>query len=296
MAQLDPVDIFKRLSIDIPAGLRESFVVVGSLAAAYEFRKSLQGRAVNTKDADIVVHPAGNVESAQSMACALLDHGWRRTDNCTPRPDPDPTDKLWAIRLMPENSSDYFVELLNVPREGQTKPKQWIPVQLSDGWYGLPSFMFMGLTLHDKRTSAEGLFYASPAMMALGNLLSHRRITVAEKIQSGTFRGLRRCSKDLGRVLTLAWLAEDEGSATAQWGDQWNDAIRACFPETWLDHSRHAGAGLRELLEDDELMAEAAQTTEIGLLSGKDIDVAALRAVGRRLLADVIKGFENQHE
>jgi hypothetical protein len=294
VAQLDPVNIFKRLSSDIPADLRESFVIVGSLAAAYEFRRSLQGRAVNTKDADIVVYPAGNVESAQSMACALLGHGWRRTDNCRPKPAPDPTDELWAIRLMPANSSDYFVELLNVPSEGQTRPKQWIPMQLPDGWYGLPSFKFMGLTLHDKRTSAEGLSYASPAMMALGNLLSHRRITTAEKIQSGTFRGLRRCSKDLGRVLTLAWLAED--SVTAQWGDQWNDAIRACFPETWLDHSRRAGAGLRELLKDDELMEEAAKTTEIGLLSGKNIDVTALRAVGRRLLADVIKGFENQHE
>ena len=294
MARLDPVDIFKRLSIDIPADLRENFVIVGSLAAAYEFRKSLQGRTVNTKDADIVVYPAGDVDSAQNMACALLAHGWRRTDNCTPKPAPDPTDKLWAIRLMPANSSSYFVELLNVPREGQTEPKQWIPMELSDGWYGLPSFKFMGLTLHDKRTSAEGLYFASPAMMALGNLLSHRTMATAEKIQSGTFRGLRRCSKDLGRVLTLALLAED--SVTAQWGDQWNDAIRACFPETWLDHTRRASAGLRELLQDDELMEEAAQTTEIGLLSGKDIDVTALRAVGRRLLADVIEGFENQQE
>ncbi|MBT3202341.1 MAG: hypothetical protein HN350_20770, partial [Phycisphaerales bacterium] len=86
MARLDPVDIFNRLSSDIPADLRNSFVIVGSLAAAYEFRKNLQGRAVNTKDADIVVYPAGNVESAQSMACALLDHGWRRTENCTPKP------------------------------------------------------------------------------------------------------------------------------------------------------------------------------------------------------------------
>ena len=292
MARLDPVDIFNRLSSDIPADLRNSFVIVGSLAAAYEFRKNLQGRAVNTKDADIVVYPAGNVESAQSMACALLDHGWRRTENCTPKPAPDPSDELWAIRLMPANSNDYFIEFLNVPGEGQTTPKQWIPMKLPDGWYGLPSFMFMGLTLHDKRTSAEGLYYASPAMMALANLLSHRRITITEKIQSGAFRGLRRCAKDLGRVLTLAWLAED--CVTTQWGDQWNDAIRACFPVTWLDHTRRAGAGLRELLEDDELMEEAVHTTEIGLLSGKDIDVTALRAVGRRLLADVIEDFENQ--
>jgi hypothetical protein len=286
MAELDPVRIFKRLASDIPARLRQHIIVTGSLAAAYEYRVKLQSQAVNTKDADLIVHPAGNVISAQGMAERLLNLGWRPTAHCFPTPKPSPADRLRAIRLMPPGSSDYFVELLNVPAEGQDEPKRFIPVQLRDGWYGLPSFRYMGVTALFAKVSKEGLEYADPSMMALANLLAHPRIA-DDEIESGEFTGIRRCAKDLGRVIALAALAGRE--ATAAWVGPWREALATCFPRSSAELARRAGTGLRAMLEDDEVMEQAQRTTEAGLLKGRGHDVAALRAFGERLLVDAIE-------
>jgi len=52
--------------------------------------------------------------------------------------------------------------------------------------------------------------------------------------------------------------------------------------------------GLRQMLADDDVMEQARQTTEVGLLNGKNYDVAALRGFGERLLDDAIKEFEKE--
>lgn len=291
MAALDPVRIFQTLCADIPAHLRKHVIVTGSLAAAYEFRVKLQSAAVNTKDADLVVHPAGDTTSAQDMCRRLLGLGWRPTENCLPFPSPDPPDRLRAIRLLPPGSNLYFIELLNVPGEEQEIPMRWIPVQLHDGWYGLPSFKFMGLTAHFSKLSQEGVEYAAPAMMALANLLSHPEIS-DDEIESGEFRGLRRCAKDLGRVIALSSLAGRDDTAT--WVPLWRRALERCFPKTWRALARRTGDGLRAMLSDDDAMEDARKTIESGLLAGKGYDVPALRAFGERLLVDAIDAFEGQ--
>ena len=131
--------------------------MTGSLAAAYAFKIRLRGQAVNTKDADLLVHPAGNVNAAQHLAERLLDLGLAPTDQCKPLPElPDDAGKLWAIRLMPPASDDYFIEFLNVPVEEQAESKRWIPVRLNGGWYGLPSFKFMGLLAWSRRRWTKG--------------------------------------------------------------------------------------------------------------------------------------------
>ena len=130
-----------------------------------------------------------------------------------------PADALRAIRLHPEASREYFIELLALPKTGQREPLVWIPVRLPDGWYGAPSHRFMCLTAVNRVRSAEGLDYASPAMMALANLLSHPTIgphRMSEPI-AGTW--ILRSAKDLGRVLALAWLSGRGG--TAAWLDLW---------------------------------------------------------------------------
>jgi hypothetical protein len=162
MSKLDPVILFRTLCKDIPQDLRRDVFVTGSLAAAYAFKVRLAGQAINTKDADLLIHPAGNVDSARKMAERLLAMGWRPTDQCKPLAEmPDDVEQLWAIRLMPPGSSDYFIEFLNVPVEEQAAIKLWIPVQLNGGWYGLPSFKFMGLLTWFRRASDEGLEYAA---------------------------------------------------------------------------------------------------------------------------------------
>lgn len=287
MSKLDPVLLFRTLCKDIPEDLRTDVFVTGSLAAAYAFKVRLAGQAVNTKDADLLVHPAGNVDSARQMAERLMTIGWRPTDQCRPLAElPDDPAKLWAIRLMPPGSSEYFIEFLNVPVEDQGPLKLWIPVQINGGWYGLPSFKFMGLLAWFRRRSDEGLEYAAPEMMALANLLSHPAVNDIE-IESGEFQGLRRCAKDLGRVIALAYLSgRDE---TESWPDRWREGLARSFPRTWRAHARGAGSGLQELLVDDDVMEEARRTTDSGLLSGMGLDISALRAVGERLMVDAIE-------
>jgi hypothetical protein len=190
---------------------------------------------------------------------------------------------------MPPGSTDYFVEFLNVPGTEQDAPKVWVPVELNDGWYGLPSFKFMGLMVHFLRTSDDGLEYAAPEMMALSNLLSHPAVT-DEPIQSDEFRGLRRCAKDLGRVFTLAYLAgRDE---TDNWSERWRIGLQRSFPASWQHHGARVGNGLRELLAHDRAMEEARKTTAAGLLSGLNVGAEALRAVAEQLLVDAIEPME----
>ena len=173
MTRLDPERIFDRLVNDLPADLHDHVFVVGSLAAAYHFRVELHQQGVNTKDADLVVHPAGDAVSCSSMAERLLELGWRPHPDCYPSSSPTPGDALRAIRLYPPESMDYFVEFLNLPEVGQVETKKWIPVEVQGGWFGLPTFRFQGLCAHSRLQSQHRLDYASPAAMALANLLSH---------------------------------------------------------------------------------------------------------------------------
>lgn len=289
MNKLDPNVLFARIVTDIPAELHEYLFVTGSLAAAYHFQAQLEGRAVNTKDADLVVHPAGNVTSCRGMAEKLLGAGWVRTEDCYPRPTPQPEDELRAIRLYPPNSHDYFIEFLNLPDRDQQIPKRWLPIELSDGWYGLPSFRFMALTSVGRLRSESGLEYAAPPMMALSNMLSHPEIGTA-RIESGAMKGILRSAKDLGRVLALAVLAGRDG--TAAWVEQWMVGLQQCFPDEWKLLAAQAGHGLRDLLGDEAALDEARVTTDIGLLSGRSTTSEQLRIAGERLLVDVIEPLE----
>jgi hypothetical protein len=290
VSRLNPVAIFGSLCRDIPEELRKDMLVTGSLAAAYAYRAQLQGQAVNTKDADLLIHPAGNTTSAQKMANRLLEMGWRPTDRCKPLSECPPNpESLDAIRLMPPASNEYFIEFLNLPETEQPEQKKWIPVRLATGWYGLPSFRFMGLLTSFRQSSELGIEYAAPEMMALANLLSHPVITEL-KMESGDFGGIPRCAKDLGRVLALARLARRE--ETENWPIRWRAAMQASFPRSWREHALRTRNGLRELLADDSLLEQARVTTDHGLLSGMSIDIDALRGIGERLIADAIQPFE----
>jgi hypothetical protein len=285
MSLLDPKKLFRRLADDLPKALHKHVFIVGSLAAAYHFRSALEGRAVNTKDADVVVYPAGNVRAAKELAVELLDLGWRRTPICFPLKHRSPADRLRALRLFPPRSQDYFVELLGLPAPGQSKPVVWVPIKLPDGWYGVGCFRFMRLTSIGRLKSSEGLSYASPSMMALANLLSHPKIG---KQPIGDTK-IRRSAKDLGRVLALAWLSGRDG--TEAWLRDWQPAIRHCFPKRWRQLSKGTGSGLQELLDTPAALEEARITADIGLLNGRGVSAENLRAVGRQLVEDVLRPF-----
>ncbi len=292
---LDPADLFRTLHRDIPIEHQGNILVAGSLAAAYPFRAALSGHSVATKDADLLVHSAGNTVSVQAAAEALIKIGWRPTDRCKPLPAlPDNKNDLWAIRLMPPNSTQYFIEFLSIPSVQQEHEKEWIPVHLSGshpGWYGIPSFKFMDLLNWFRQRSTEGLDYAAPEMIAIVNLISYTKLT-ARRIKSGEFCGLYRCAKDLGRVLALAHLVGRD--RTRVWVDRWRKALEMSFPDSWRDHAKLAGSGLRELLHDDTYMQHARLMTDAGLLSGMGVSVTALRELGQQLLDDAVEPLERQ--
>jgi len=288
MKTVNPEELFARIARDLPAGLRKHVYVVGSLAAARHHVERVKERGVKTKDADLVVFPSGNTESAKQIATLLLRKGWRPTEKCRPKQSPEPADDLWAIRLYPPDHDDYFIELLNVPEPDSAVSKKWLGVQLDDGWYGLPSFEFLGLTLID-RERADGLQYASPCMMALANLLSHDEVGRARMSDPIEGHEILRSAKDLGRAIALARLAGDE---TEEWPDRWLFALRDRFPNRWAELAQRVGKGFRALLDDEDAFEEARYTCDVGILAGLDVDAEKLRASAERLLQDVIEPVE----
>ncbi|MDO9020189.1 MAG: hypothetical protein Q8S73_16775 [Deltaproteobacteria bacterium] len=285
--RLDPRMLFEMIAHDLPGELRPHVLVVGSLAAAYHFRDTIHRDGIATKDADCVIHPAGALMECQAIATQLLSDGWRRRDDCSPREQPEPDTALRAIRLNPPSTEAYFIELLAFPDVGQKEAVRWIPFQLSDGWYCLPSFRYLGLTGRDWKQAENGLHYAAPEMLALANLLAHPEVGTRKMSGQIGNRTLLRSAKDLGRVLALAWLTSRSGIEA--WVQSWEEALRERFPEEAPELALSAGAGLRELLADDDALDQARHAVDVGLLAGKDVTLENLRATGQRLLDDALQ-------
>jgi hypothetical protein len=104
---IDPKILFDLIAHHLPTELHPHVLIAGSLAAAYHHRDRLIGGVINTKDADVVIQPAGAVAECERVAKLLLARGWRRTDVCFARATRKPTDGsppdawLRAIRLLP---------------------------------------------------------------------------------------------------------------------------------------------------------------------------------------------------
>ncbi|MFH1465866.1 MAG: hypothetical protein ABIO70_15875 [Pseudomonadota bacterium] len=161
---VDPRSLFSRLRAELPDGVLEHVLVVGSLAAAYHHASDLVGGGVKTKDADLVIHPAGHTVTAQEIARRLPERGWHEK---TPLPfEPGtaetPADQLPAIRLYPPDHEDYFVELLMVSVGESPGAKPWVSVELPGGFYGLPGFEFLSLAMIDRQRGPDGIEYAIP--------------------------------------------------------------------------------------------------------------------------------------
>lgn len=284
---LDPRPIFTLIAHHLPIDLHPNVLVVGSLAAAYHYRDHLRQPAVNTKDADIIVQPAGAVEECRTIALRLLKDGWKRRFNCTASPAGVPPGKDNVIRLLPPRSDAYFIELLALPPADQREARIWIPCELDDGLYAVPSFRFMGVLGLDPQSTESGLQYADPAMMALSNLLSHSEIGTARISEVIEGRLLLRSAKDLGRVLALARLAgRDE---TEAWVPRWEAALRTKFPDEADALAARIGSGLGAVLADEGGLADALHAVSVGLLNGFGMTAEQLRLIGEQFKQDAIE-------
>jgi hypothetical protein len=287
---LDPQALFQRIATDVPQEFHKNLLITGSLAAAYHFREQLKGRAVNTKDADLIVQPAGSILACQSMANKLLDQGWMRTNRAgdrAPQPTDSEPDQLPVIRLYPPDSKEYFVEFLNLPDAEQAEPKKLLTIELQDGWSVLPSFRFMRVLAVRPIESAEGLRYASPAMLALANLLAHPSVGTEQMSDTRKLRS----AKDLGRVVALARLAgRDE---TERWTEEWKTVLNDNYASIAGGLIAALGNGLRELLQRADALQEAWELNTNGLLSGLGVTLEATRADAERLMSDVIEPLQS---
>jgi hypothetical protein len=135
-------------------------------------------------------------------------------------------------------------------------------------------------------------------MMALANLLHHPVIR-PETMSGDHFRGrtIKRSNKDLGRVLALAYLARERDLRDArdelgEWHTHMAAALREFFPHKAHELASVAGNGLRALLDSQGDLEEAITTCSLGLLASMEVGSEALRATGRRVLAEVIEPLQ----
>ena len=283
---MNPALLFDMVRATLPETLHRNVLIVGSLAAAYYHRARLTDQVVATKDADVIVHPAGAVRECVEIAQILLAADWRRTEQCYAQRNREPASSLRAIRLHPRNTEAFFIELLGLPQPNQDETRTWVPCELDDGWYGIPCFRFMALLTSDRRDTELGIQHGSPPLMALANLLSHPVIGTARMQGDIEGRSILRSAKDLGRVLALAWL---EPGGVESWLSVWTEALMAHFHDDARALAAGAGAGLRQLLDDEGVMEEAHFTTSVGLLRGHNVTVDQLKIAGDRFWVDLIQ-------
>jgi len=276
---VSPKLVLELVAQDVPRELHPNLLIAGSLAAAYHHRERLERNVIRTKDADVVVQPAGAVKECREIALRLRASGWRpKTDLCWPCDAPEPLEALRVIRLVPPTTTLYFVELLSLPLWDQREPKVMAPCQLNDGWYCVPCFRFMAVLANDRRDSDVGIQYASPAMMALANLLSHSEVGTSTIAETTILRG----AKDLGRVLALSILEPE--AELEQWARIWWGALTTHFPREAPALADRVGSGISSLLGDPRALSQAVELTETGLLFGKGIGREQLEIAGARLL------------
>jgi hypothetical protein len=281
---LDPKFMFEMIADAVPTELHPNLLVAGSIAAAYHHRENLGSQGIATKDADVIVQPVGAIDECRKIAMRLLADGWRRTEECYPKARTEPD--LRAIRLNPKHTDAFFIELLGLPEPTQKESRRWVPCELPDGWYAVPTFRYMALVGSDRRRSEVGIEYASPPLMALSNLLSHPVLGTDVIKKPIVGRSILRSAKDLGRVIALAWL--EGGNFDEEWLPIWSSALARHFPDEAKALGARCGDGLRALLADDSAMEQAHHTTSVGLLRGKNVDIEALRVTGQRVLQFVV--------
>ena len=161
---------------------------------------------------------------------------------------------------------------------------------LAGGHFGLPSYRYLDVAIHDAPMSDLGVRCARPDMLALSNLLRNPEIgpDTMDALVEG--RRIKRSNKDLGRVVAIARLSDPD--APRDWPRTWSEALRACHAEAWRALAGRAGNGLRALLRSEADLEEACLTCNLGLLADHPVTPEQLRRVAERVILDAVEPLE----
>ncbi|MDH5822513.1 hypothetical protein QFW77_05850 [Luteimonas sp. RD2P54] len=245
--ELDAATLLSRVAERVPPTLRANVVVIGSIATAWAFRDVSGTHSVATKDIDLLLRPAIDaVATAETLGQELLDDGWQpRFPNGIERGAADtPDDRLPALRLSPPgDGDDWFVELLAESSGDQATRKHWRRVETGIGLFGLPSFRYMRVAVHGAEETEFGLRVARPARMALAHLLEHADPdTTPISNLPGT---PPRFTKDVGRAISLWWLAREQSPlAGKHWLAEWRETLASLYPDSATGMKAAARNGL----------------------------------------------------
>lgn len=231
--ELDATQLLARVAEQVPMGLRENVVVIGSIATAWQFRDISGTAAVATKDIDLLLRPSVDaVVAAETLGRELLEQGWQPQfpNGRQPGRHDTPEDQLPVLRLAPPRDEDrWFVELLAESLPGQTARKHWVRFHTDSGDFALPSFRYVRVAVHGADETEFGLRVARPACMALAHLLEHAE---PDKTPISSLPGQPpRFTKDVGRAISLWWLAREQSAMAVQsWRKEWREALEALAP------------------------------------------------------------------
>ena len=289
---LTPQDVLQQVAQAIPEDVRGDIIIVGSLAAGYQLLRH-RGQAMRTKDVDGMLAPhARAMVSATRVTDRLLGEGWR--PQTTPAYDLPGTantrdERLAVVRLQPPGTHEWFLELLGAPPdvtpEPNTSGRSSRRLETSGGHFALPSFAYLGLAQFQPTLSEFGIRIALPEMMALANLLHHPAIGGTLMGQPFANRQIKRANKDLGRVVALAYLADQQDEdALERWQPRWHEALNDMASDHTQRLAAAAPAGLHALLASAPDMEQALHTVNFGLLSATPLSSSQFVIALRRLV------------
>lgn len=290
MNYLYPTEVLKQLAETLTSEQREKVIIVGSLAAAFSLG---QDQGVYTKDVDTMIAPhAAAIVTGEEVANHLMGGKW------TLRPDPlwgqpatenVPANKRPLVRLHPPGSAQWFIELMAAP--DQTKAprleRDFYPISTQHGYFSLVSFGYLALVQYDARESEFGIRVATPAMMAMANMLHHPTVHPALISGDDYGRPIKRSNKDLGRVVTLAILCGP--GETETWAGRWWAALQAIYPQQAVELATRAGSGLQQMLASAEDLNQALYTANKGLLAGRGVTDSTFKRFAELVLEETLE-------
>jgi hypothetical protein len=269
---VEPEQVIRSLAAAVPAEWRQHIVVIGSLAAGYHGLRA-QRLSVRTKDADCLLDPRHTAQQAATgITNALFDAAWtfKPWGGFTIGTSATQLDDLPVVRLHPPGSTDWFIELLTSARPNSPlrDPER---ITTCRGDLQLCGFPALDLAAH-QAPEVHGVRVALPAMLALVNLIGHVEESGRTMAMEVAGRRMLRSSKDLGRVLALAYLAElDDQDGTAgisAWPGLWYGSLNSRYPEMLQQVVASCGDGLVRLRSGPNQIEDAYHSAIHGLLAG----------------------------